>query len=201
MTKQQTSWLKRQTSLRDTDVLNLLSLTFQDEVGVCEYRGVCEGPRRLGAAQSGSLFCKAAHANGGRPQRGRLCFPKEPLVSLWLRGGPEASGALSRDIELDCIPEQGGFPWASWGQAILVTGRSWAAARPMTMHAGCSTAFPCRTVARSTPAASPLPVRLMCSLALGPPRFLRIQNSERINLSHASRDQVVQREGLRVRAW
>ena len=187
MTKQQTSWLKRQTSLRDTDVLNLLSLTFQDEVGVCEYRGVCEGPRRLGAAQSGSLFCKAAHANGGRPQRGRLCFPKEPLVS-W-------------DIELDCIPEQGGFPWASWGQAILVTGRSWAAARPMTMHAGCSTAFPCRTVARSTPVASPLLVHLMCSLALGPPRFLRIQNSERINLSHASRDQVVQREGLRVRVW
>ena len=27
----QTSWLKRQTSLRDTNVLNLLSLTFQDE--------------------------------------------------------------------------------------------------------------------------------------------------------------------------
>ena len=68
--------------------------------------------------------------------------------------------------------------------------RSGVAVKPVPMHAG--------TVASSIPAASPLPMNLTCPLALGPLGLLRIQSSERIYLSRASRDQAVQREDLRI---
>lgn len=59
-------------------------------------------------------------------------------------------------------------------------------------------ASPHGTVATSVPAASPLPMNLTCRLALGTLGLLRIQSSERIYLSRASRDQAVQGEDLRI---